>query len=226
MQIAQKTEASNDTEPSIRDRNFAVIIEAATLEFAAHGLKGARMQAIADRAGLPKGNVHYYFKTKQSLYIAVLDNIVDRWNDQFDDIKKDDDPAWALDQFIRNKVRFSFEDPVASRLFASEIIQGAPHLGRYLRSQMRPWLKDRAAVIQSWIKQGKMQSLDPTYLIFLIWSSTQHYADFEAQISLLISKPKFDENMLQDVSNFLSRMILSGCGLTAPETPQIPNRIP
>ncbi|MFT7091647.1 MAG: TetR/AcrR family transcriptional regulator [Candidatus Azotimanducaceae bacterium] len=82
---------------------------------------------------------------------------------------------------------------------------------------MRPWLKDRAAVIESWIKQGKMQSVDPTYLIFLIWSSTQHYADFEAQISLLMSKPKFDEDMLADVSNFLSRMILSGCGLTPPK---------
>ncbi|MFT7091696.1 MAG: TetR/AcrR family transcriptional regulator, partial [Candidatus Azotimanducaceae bacterium] len=106
MQIAHKTETSSDVEPSIRDRNFAIIIDAATLEFAGHGLKGARMQAIADRAGLPKGNVHYYFKTKESLYIAVLDNIVDRWNDQFDDIKEDDDPAVALDQFIRNKVRF------------------------------------------------------------------------------------------------------------------------
>jgi len=217
MHIAHKTRAFSAAEPSIRDRNFAIIIEAATSEFASHGLKGARMQAIADRAGLPKGNVHYYFKTKESLYIAVLDNIVDRWNDQFDDIKEDDDPALALDQFIRDKVRFSFEDPIASRLFASEIIQGAPHLSRYLRSQMKPWLKDRANVIQSWITQGKMQSVDPTYLIFLIWSSTQHYADFEAQISLLMSKPKFDEDMLQDVSNFLSRMILAGCGLTPPK---------
>ena len=216
MHIAHETQSFSDAEPSIRDRNFAIIIEAATSEFAGHGLKGARMQAIADRAGLPKGNVHYYFKTKESLYVAVLDNIVDRWNDQFDDIKDDDDPAMALDQFIRNKVRFSFEDPIASRLFASEILQGAPHLSRYLSGQMRPWLEDRAAVIQSWIAQGKMQSVDPTYLIFLIWSSTQHYADFEAQISLLMSEPKFDEDMLQDVSNFLARMILSGCGLTPP----------
>lgn len=217
MHIARKTRVFSDSEPSIRDRNFAIIIEAATSEFAGQGLKGARMQAIADRAGLPKGNVHYYFKTKQSLYIAVLDNIVDRWNNQFDHIKGDDDPAVALDLFIRNKVRFSFEDPIASKLFASEIIQGAPHLGRYLRSQMRPWFKDRATVIQSWINQGKMQSVDPTYLIFLIWSSTQHYADFETQISLIMSKPKFDENMLQDVSNFLSRMILTGCGLALPK---------
>ncbi|MFT7247146.1 MAG: TetR/AcrR family transcriptional regulator [Candidatus Azotimanducaceae bacterium] len=219
MQIAHKIGDFNDTESSIRDRNFAIIIAAATSEFAGHGLKGARMQAIADRACLPKGNVHYYFKTKESLYVSVLDNIVDRWNDQFDDINEDDDPAEALDQFIRNKVRFSFEDPVASRLFASEIIQGAPHLSRYLRSQMRPWLKDRATVIQSWITQGKMQSVDPNYLIFLIWSSTQHYADFEAQISLLLTKPKFDETMLQSVSDFLSRLILTGCGLIPPRLP-------
>jgi len=201
---------------NIRDRNFAVILQAAKVQFAAHGLNGARMQTIADEAGLPKANVHYYFKTKVSLYLAVLDDIIDRWN-EFQDIQIDDDPAEALDRFIRSKVRFSFEDPVSSRLFASEVLQGAPHLGGYMREQLRPWVQHRTDVIQGWIDAGKMRAVDPMQLIFLIWSSTQHYAAFEPQVLSIMNKPRYEPKMQAEVSNFLSNLILTGCGLTPPE---------
>ena len=70
-----------------RDKHFTTILLAAQEEFATHGLKGARMQAIADRAGLPKANVHYYFKNKVSLYLAVLNNIIATWDDVFNDAR-------------------------------------------------------------------------------------------------------------------------------------------
>lgn len=200
---------------NIRDRNFAIILRAAKQQFATHGLNGARMQVIADEAGLPKANVHYYFKNKVSLYLAVIDDIIDRWN-EFQHMQVEDDPAEALDRFIRSKVRFSFEDPVSSRLFASEILQGAPHLGGYMRNELRPWVKQRVDVINGWIAAGKMPEVDATQLIFLIWSSTQHYADFEPQVLSIMNKPGYSEKMQTEIGDFLSRFILTGCGLKPP----------
>ena len=214
----KKSAMSAPQTSNIRDRNFAIILQAAKQEFAANGLNGARMQTIADQAGLPKANVHYYFKTKESLYLAVLDDIIDRWN-AFQHMSVDDDPADALDRFIRSKVQFSFEDPVSSRLFASEILQGAPHLGGYFREELRPWVKQRTDVINGWIAAGKMQAIDPMQLIFLIWSSTQHYADFEPQVLAIMNKSRYTAKIQQQVSDFLSQFILSGCGLKSPESP-------
>ena len=196
-----------------RDRHYATILNAAQEEFAQHGLKGARMQAIADRAGLPKANIHYYFNNKASLYLEVLNNIMSGWNDYFDDVSIKDDPAMALDTFIRQKVRLSFEQPTASRLFANEIIQGAPYLSDYLRDVMRPWVNERAEIIRGWIDAGKMPATDPVLLIFMIWATTQHYADFQSQVLAITNRTSYDENLLQEVSAFLSNTILRGIGL-------------
>lgn len=201
-----------------RDKHFARVLDAAKEEFALHGLNGARMQAIADRADLPKANIHYHFKNKNSLYFAVLDNILDSWNNFFDDVSVDDDPAVALDQFIRQKIRLSFEDPTASRLFANEIIQGAPYLSDYLKQTMRPWVKQRAAIIQSWMDLGKMPATDPVLLIFMIWATTQHYADFQVQVLSILGKSQYDQNTQKDIADFASRTLLMGCGLTPPES--------
>ncbi len=213
------SEAKSEARSNIRDRNFAIILSAAKEQFAMHGLNGARMQTIADEAGLPKANVHYYFKTKESLYLAVLDDIIDRWN-AFQHMRVEDDPAEALDRFVRSKVAFSFEDPVSSRLFASEILQGAPHLGGYLRDELKPWVKARCDVIRGWISRGKMPAIDPMYLIFLIWSSTQHYADFEPQILAVLNKPRYTPQKQKEVADFLSGFILRGCGLQPIATPE------
>ncbi|MCM2678139.1 TetR/AcrR family transcriptional regulator [Echinimonas agarilytica] len=200
----------------IRDRNINAIIEAAAEEFVQNGFKGTSIQAIADRADIPKANVHYYFKSKSNLYIAVIDNLLQLWNDFFNTINEDDDPAVELDQFIRQKVMMSYTHPRSSKLFAMEIIQGAPHLKEYLRSDLRQWVRERAKVIDSWIAQGKMDKVDPAYLIFLIWSSTQHYADFDTQVLTLMNRAEFELDMIEGISNFLSSVILKGCGLTPP----------
>jgi TetR/AcrR family transcriptional regulator len=199
-----------------RDKHLDTILLAAEEEFALQGLNGTRMQAIADRAGLPKANIHYYFKNKVSLYVAVLDNIMATWNNFFDDVTIKDDPAVSLDTFIRQKVRLSFEQPTASRLFANEIIQGAPYLTDYLKGEMRSWVSERAETINGWIDAGKMDATDPVLLIFMIWSTTQHYADFQAQVLSIIDRNEYDEDMIKHISDFLSHTILTGCGLTPP----------
>ncbi|MBB5321137.1 TetR/AcrR family transcriptional regulator [Marinobacter oulmenensis] len=200
----------------IRERNRERILAAAEAEFAQNGYKGATIQNIAERAGLPKSNVLYYFSTKKRMYSAMFDDILGRWNKVFTDIRPDDDPAEALATFIRNKVEMSRKYPLASRLFAMEIIQGAPFLLDHLRTNMREWVRGRADVIQTWIDQGRMAPVDPVQLIFLIWSSTQHYADFQVQILMVENKAEYEKRDFDHAASFLTEVILRGCGLESP----------
>ncbi|WP_148861305.1 TetR/AcrR family transcriptional regulator [Marinobacter fonticola] len=197
----------------IRARNRERIVAAAEQEFAQHGFRGATIQNIAERAELPKSNVLYYFSNKKRIYHALLDEIMVRWNAVFSEIKPEDDPAQALEAFIRTKVELSRRYPVASRLFAQEVIQGAPFLKDHLRTDMREWVRDRAGVIQHWVDEGRMAQVDPVKLIFLIWSSTQHYADFETQILMVENKAEYEQRDFDHAADFLSGVILRGCGL-------------
>lgn len=197
----------------IRERNRERIIAAAEEEFAQHGFRGATIQNIAERAELPKSNVLYYFSNKKRIYHALFDDILARWNAVFSEISPDDDPAEALEAFIRTKVEMSRRFPLASRLFAQEIIQGAPFLKDHLRTSMREWVRGRASVIQQWIDDGRMAAVDPVQLIFLIWSSTQHYADFQVQILMVENKAEYEPRDFDHAANFLTAVILRGCGL-------------
>lgn len=203
---------------TIRDNNLEKILSAAHDEFVLQGYSGASIQAIADRAGLPKANIHYYFKRKSNLYVAVLDNILNLWNDYLDEVSADDDPAVVLDELIRSKVEFSYTHPKASKLFAMEIIQGAPHLKDYLRNELRPWVRTKMKVLETWIAQGKIRDVDPVYLIFLIWSSTQHYADFDTQVLTVMNRGEYEKEMIEEISSFLSGVILRGIGLQPPRS--------
>ena len=207
------SEAESQKTGKIRDRQYQAIIDAAIEEFSRRGFKATSVQAIAARVGTSKANVHYYFKNKETLYKAVLDHIVILWNSSFDQIQPDEEPAAALERMIRAKVRLSYTHASASRLFANEILQGAVHLEDYLKNTQRQWVKNKINVIQSWIDAGKMDAVDPAHLIFLIWSSTQHYADFETQVLTILNRAEYEQEMIDDIADFLCQVILKGCGL-------------
>lgn len=205
----------------IRERNEENILAAAEREFVRNGFKGTSMQAIADRAEVPKANVHYYFKSKANLYRALLNHIMQSWNAVLEDITADDDPADVLSRFIAVKVEQSYLNPNGSKIFAMEIIQGAPHLKEHLSQEMRHWVKEKSAVIQSWVDQGKLRAVDPMHLIFMIWSTTQHYADFETQVLEVSNKRQYELEDVERITYFLQDMILTGCGLTVRSTSQV-----
>ena len=201
----------------IRLDNEAQILRSAEQEFAEHGFQGASINSIAKRAGIPRTNVHYYFNSKLDLYMAILTGVIELWNDAFSRITADDDPAEALGAYIHAKVMYSRSNPHASKIFASEIIHGAPNLGVYFKKEFRPWFNAKADVIQAWIEQGKMDAVDPYYLIFLIWSATQHYADYNLQVCAGLGKSKLTSNDYEAVADTLTRIILKGCGLKLPD---------
>ena len=207
---------AHDGKPAgrIRQQNEEIILKAAEDEFARHGFKGTSMNAIALKAGLPKANLHYYFTNKLGLYIAVLSNIIELWDRTFNSLSADDDPAQALSSYIRAKMEFSRRQPEASRVFAMEIISGGACLTEYFTQDYRTWFQGRAAVFQAWIDAGKMDPVDPVHLIFLLWGSTQHYADFATQICRVSGRSRLTRQDMQDASDNLIRIILKGCGLT------------
>lgn len=198
---------------AIRERNERAILAAAERIFARHGYRGASLQAIAHEAGLPKSNVLYYMGSKRGLYVRLLERMMARWNALLDDISVDDDPAEVLESFIRSKMQLSRRHPEGSRLFAAEILGGAPFLQNYLRGELRDWVKARARIFEQWSARGLMDPVDPVWLIFLIWSATQHYADFEAQVLGITDKNTLTDSDVEAITGFLTQVILKGCGV-------------
>ena len=199
-----------------RERIEASILVAAEEVFSQHGYRGASLQMIADRAGLPKANILYYMGSKQALYVRLLNRMMRRWNEVLEDITPDSDPATVLSDFIRTKMVLGQRYPEGSKLFAAEILAGAPFLGDYLGGELRDWVASRAAIIHQWSAQGKMDAVDPRWLIFLIWSSTQHYTEYSAQVSGILGRDALTEDDLESISTFLEHVSLKGCGVTAP----------
>ncbi len=210
------TDTKTNREGRVGAYNKQLILTAAEQEFAKNGFKGTRIQLVADRAQLPKTNVLYYFKSKEGLYLAVLEQILDVWNSAFDEATAFDDPAEVLANYITEKMELSFTRPEASKIFALEIINGAPNLSGFFKERHIKWMEGRVNVIQAWIDQGKIETDDPYYLLFNIWACCQHYADFAAQITQLKGS-KMGRVEYAEASRSLVKLILTGCGLNVPK---------
>jgi TetR/AcrR family transcriptional regulator len=146
----------------------------------------------------------------------VLTGIIGTWLHTADEITADADPARALAHYITAKIELAREQPIPSRVFANEIIHGAPHLGTYLGTELRAWVDMKAKVIRGWIAAGKMREVDPKHLLFMIWASTQTYADFASQISAVLGKEQLSPQDYKAVARQMTEIILRGCGLTPP----------
>ena len=194
-------------------RNNLKILSAAEEVFAEKGFDGATTQAIADRAGLPKANVHYYFRTKKDIYLAVMSSIMAPWLEAFQAISADDDPTDALSSYIRRKVMLSKERPLASRIFANEMIRGAPVLSQFLNNDLNIWVEEKANILRQWAKLGKMDPVPPEHLFFVIWAATQTYADFEIQVRGILGRDRLTTADYNTAADFITALVLKGCGV-------------
>lgn len=201
------------TNGAIRQKNKTKILTAAKQEFVTYGFKGASIKRIAERAQLPRANIHYYFENKDDLYKQLLNEILAMWNSNYETLNGDHSAKESLSTYIRAKVLYSKTDPDASRIFASEIIHGASHLKPYLADEFKCWVQSKVLVIQSWINDGQIAAVNPYHLLFLIWGATQHYADFNVQVTSAMDKAEMTDQDFEDVVTSLTQIILTGCGI-------------
>ncbi len=196
---------------SIRDRNTQLILRAASEEFANKGFAAAKTSDIADNAGVPKPNVYYYFKSKENLYLEVLESIIEPLLQASAPFNQGGRPGEVLRAYICSKIRISKELAYASKVFASEIMHGAPHLSAEQSAKLNAQAQHNIACIQHWIDQGLMAKVDPSHLLFSIWAATQTYADFDWQISNVTGKATLDDNDYQTATDTIIRLVLKGC---------------
>ncbi|HSI01405.1 MAG TPA: TetR/AcrR family transcriptional regulator, partial [Reyranella sp.] len=188
--------------------------------FAQAGFNGVSMADLARAAGLPKPNLHYYFGNKEGLYRAVLANIMSVWISATDPILPENDPAEALTEYVRSKIALSKNRPHASRVFANEILNGAPQLRSFLGNDLRALVKEKTRVFDHWAERGLMQKVNAPHLLFALWAMTQTYADFEAQIGAVLGVAKMGDAIYDDGAETIIRLVLQGCGVKSRPTPR------
>lgn len=198
---------------SIRERNKELILRAASEEFADKGFAASKTSDIAIKAGLPKPNVYYYFKSKENLYREVLESIIEPILRASTPFNRDGVPAEVLSAYIRSKIHISRDLPFASKVFASEIMHGAPHLTPGQVQQLNDQARHNIECIQAWIDSGQIAPLDPHHLMFSIWAATQTYADFDWQISSVTGKARLDDADYEAAALTIIRLVLKGCEL-------------
>jgi TetR/AcrR family transcriptional regulator len=181
------------TKPSIREINERTILKAAESVFAERGFSGATIAMIAARAGAPKANVHYYFPTKETLYRAVVEQVLTAWLDAAGSFDASDDPVEALTAYIGAKMDLAREMPLSSQIYASEMMHGAPVVQDYLETTLADWVRSRSAVVRRWIAEGKLRPVEPKVLFYMIWATTQHYANAAHEIATLEGGALSDE---------------------------------
>lgn len=211
---------------AIRAENERVILKAAEEVFAESGFRGATTGMIADRAGIPKANLHYYFPTKEALYRRVVEHIFNIWLEAANSFDESDDPVEALTAYISKKMDVSRAHPMGSKVWANEILHKAPVIQDYLETTLTEWTASRVSAIQRWIASGRIAPVDPHYLLYMIWATTQHYADFNHQIDTLNGGQPLSDAQFEEAKRTVTGIILAGigavppAGLAAGETPR------
>ncbi|SMR82642.1 transcriptional regulator, TetR family [Aliiroseovarius halocynthiae] len=183
------------------------IFEAALDVFSEKGLRGATLEQVAKAAGLSKQNVVYYFNGKDQIYAELLESLLQKWVQPLHDLSAEGDPLDEILTYVSRKVQMSRNMPRESRLFATEILHGAPRLGDVLPTDLKTLVDDKAAIIQGWMDAGKLAPLDPHHLIFSIWSMTQHYADFDVQVRSVLG-PERSATRFEDAEAFIKDMLI------------------
>ncbi|WP_312749332.1 HTH-type transcriptional regulator RutR [Atlantibacter hermannii] len=186
------------------------ILQAGLSQFAKYGIHGATLEHIAECAGVSKTNLLYYFPSKDVLYIEVLKQILSIWLAPLRAFRRDLEPLAAIGEYIQLKMEVSRDYPEASRLFCMEMLQGAPLLMGELDGDVRPLVEEKSAIVAAWVAQGKLAPVDPHHLIFMIWATTQHYADFSVQVEAVTGATLKDDAFFRHTVENVQRMIIDG----------------
>jgi AcrR family transcriptional regulator len=200
----------------IRARNKKRILEAAVAVFAERGFDGASIAEIAQRCGLPKANVYYYFRNKDAIYATIVGDLIAEWDRALDELRPEREPADALAAYVRAKLDFSRRHAAQSRMFANEVVHGGRFLTRASRAHMQAVTIEKSRVLAGWAAAGKMDPVDPRHLFILLWGATQFYADFEVMAKTALEARRLGAEAFEEAAEAIIGVVLKGCGISQP----------
>ena len=196
--------------PTIREENERALLEAAERVFAEQGFAGATTAAIARSAGVSKANLHYYFPTKEGLYRAVIERTLNAWLDAASSFDASEDACEALSAYISAKMELAREMPLASRIWSAEIMRGAPIIQDFLDTTLSQWVAKREAAVRRWIAAGKLKPIEPKVLFYMIWATTQQYANAAHEMATLNGGEPLDDAAFERAKTQVIAIILGG----------------
>ncbi len=188
----------------------SAILQAALALFSQFGIHGTSLDRVAEGAEVSKTNLLYYYPSKEVLYVAVLKEILDVWLAPLRALRADQDPLTAIRHYIRLKLEVSRDHPQASRLFCLEMLQGAPLLRGELAGDLKALVESKAAIVEQWISAGQLAAVQPQHLFFMLWATTQHYADFASQVEAVTGQTLQDPDFFAQTLHNVERMIIEG----------------
>lgn len=187
-----------------------LILDAALEVFSTNGFRGATIDQIAEAAGMSKPNLLYYFRSKEAIHETLIERLLATWLAPLRELDGVGDPMTELRSYIRRKLEMARDYPRESRLFANEILQGAPRIMPLLEGELKRLVDEKAEVIRGWVRTGRIARVDPRHLIFSIWATTQHYADFDVQVRAVLGPDLGGEGRFEDAARFLEQLFMSG----------------
>ncbi len=199
-----------NTEEHIRARNEKMMLKAAVELFSRKGFDGTRIAEIAQVSGLPKANVYYYFATKQAIYTRLIESLLAGWDKALEHISADREPREALAAYVAAKLEYSRKHTSESRLFANEMLGGGQFISRQQKQHVRAITRERAAVIQGWIKKGKLAPVDPNHFLIMLWATTQFYADFASVTAVTLGKGRLNGADFEEARKTIVEVVLNG----------------
>jgi TetR/AcrR family transcriptional regulator len=194
----------------IQTEKRELILEAALEVFSTHGFRGSTIDQIAEAAGMSKPNLLYYFRRKEDIHEALIQRLLKTWLAPLRELDEVGDPIAELRSYIRRKLEMARDYPRESRLFANEILQGAPRIMPLLEGELKGLVDEKAAIITGWMCAGRIATTDPRHLIFSIWATTQHYADFDVQVRAVLGPERGGEDRFEDAARFLGQLFVEG----------------
>jgi TetR/AcrR family transcriptional regulator len=200
------------------------ILRAAVEEFAEQGFAGARMDSIAKAAGVNIALLFYYFKSKDLLYKAALEKILDSWRTRvLEAVKAPPTPRAKLLAYVATYFDFArAESPASLRLVHQEILrQGgsiSPHLTKLAQKHVKPIHVALRQIIRDGIAAGDFTPFDPEHFVYSINGMMSSYFVSSSVIRILSGHDPWSKKCIeirrQEVTKFIERALLKSRGQT------------
>jgi len=172
---------------SSRERILAV----ARGEFAEHGFTDARLQDIAERAGLTHPTLLYHFGSKEGLYAAVIEEAVHDWAATTNRVRATGLQGFdQVEALVAAGLEFFAEHLDFVVIVRREAIEGAERLERAIVAHMRPFLDDAVAFLSCEVEAGRLRPHDPVELMQICYGALlTYFSDARFRARLLGDEP-------------------------------------